>query len=102
MAFPWTVIRAIDLSSGMIVEDLKLGLDLAASGKAPIFCPSAIVTSTFSPSLKGAAAQRKRWEYGHLGLIITTAPRLLFVAVERRDLNLIVMVLDLIVPPLSL
>jgi glycosyltransferase involved in cell wall biosynthesis len=102
MAFPWTVIRSIDLSSGIIVEDLKLGLDLASSGKAPIFCPSAIVTSTFSPSVKGEAAQRKRWEYGHLGLIITTAPRLLFEAVKRRNLNLMVMVLDLIVPPLSL
>ena len=102
MAFPWTVIRSIDLSSGMIVEDLKLGLDLASSGKAPIFCPSAIVTSTFSPSVKGAAAQRKRWEYGHLAMIITTTPRLLLEAVKRRDLNLIVMVLDLIVPPLSL
>jgi cellulose synthase/poly-beta-1,6-N-acetylglucosamine synthase-like glycosyltransferase len=102
MAFPWTVIRAIDLSSGMIVEDLKLGLDLASSGKAPIFCPSAIVTSTFSPSVRGAAAQRKRWEYGHLAMIITTAPRLLYEAVKRRDLNLMVMVLDLMVPPLSL
>jgi hypothetical protein len=35
-------------------------------------------------------------------MIITTAPRLLFEAVERRDPNLLVMVLDLIVPPLSL
>src|SRR5438105_4024860 len=42
MAFPWTLIRSVELSSGHIVEDLRLGLDLANSGCAPIFCPSAV------------------------------------------------------------
>ena len=45
MAFPWHLIRSVDVASGWLVEDLKLGLDLAATGHPPIFCPSARVTS---------------------------------------------------------
>ncbi len=54
MAFPWHVIRATDLATGAIVEDLKLGLDLAAAGHPPLFCPSARVTRQFAISAQGA------------------------------------------------
>ena len=53
MAFPWHVIRATALASGAIVEDLKLGLDLAAARHPPLFCPSARVTSQFAVSARG-------------------------------------------------
>jgi len=102
MAFPWDIIRSAELSSGCIVEDLKLGLELAFAGHAPIFCPSAIVRSTFPDSDKGAKTQRQRWEHGHVGLILTTAPALLYAATKRRNLNLLALALDLVVPPLSL
>ena len=102
MAFPWTVIRSVELSSAHIVEDLRLGLDLANSGCAPIFCPSAVVTSTFPSSAEGAKGQRRRWEHGQIGLVLTTAiPRLLQAAKEGNP-NLLALVLDLVVPPLSL
>src|SRR5262245_56051654 len=48
MAFPWDAICPADLASGWIVEDLKLGLDLALAGHPPLFCPSARVTSRFA------------------------------------------------------
>jgi cellulose synthase/poly-beta-1,6-N-acetylglucosamine synthase-like glycosyltransferase len=102
MAFPWTVIRSVDLSSGLIVEDLKLGLDLASAAYAPLFCPSAVVTSDFPSSAEGAMGQRKRWEHGQGGLIRTTAIPHLVQAIRRRNLNLAALVLDLLVPPLSL
>jgi cellulose synthase/poly-beta-1,6-N-acetylglucosamine synthase-like glycosyltransferase len=102
MAFPWTVIRLVELSSGLIVEDLKLGLDLAGAGYAPLFCPSAVITSDFPSSAEGAIDQRKRWEHGQVGLIRTTAIPRLIQAIRRRDLNLAALVLDLLVPPLSL
>jgi cellulose synthase/poly-beta-1,6-N-acetylglucosamine synthase-like glycosyltransferase len=102
MAFPWEVIRTADLASSQIVEDLKLGLDLTKAGHPPIFCPSARVTSQFASSAKGAGTQRQRWEQGHLGLIFRSAPRLLAIALARRDLNLFAITLDLAVPPLSL
>ena len=101
MAFPWDVIRSTELASGLIVEDLKLGLDLAAAGNAPVFLPSACVTSEFPSSLEGTQTQRRRWEQGHLGMILTMVPRLIVVAVRQANLDLLALTLDVAVPPLS-
>ncbi|MET4389873.1 cellulose synthase/poly-beta-1,6-N-acetylglucosamine synthase-like glycosyltransferase [Bradyrhizobium sp. F1.4.3] len=102
MAFPWEIIRLADLASTEIVEDMKLGLDLALAGRPSLFCPSALVTSEFASSAKGSGTQRKRWEQGHLTLIFKFAPRLFAAAVVRRDPKLLAITLDLTVPPLSL
>lgn len=102
MGFPWPVITSADVASGWIVEDLKLGLDLALTGSAPVFCPSARVSSQFARSVKGATDQRNRWEQGHVGMILRAAPRLAATALVYRDLELLALALDLAVPPLSL
>jgi cellulose synthase/poly-beta-1,6-N-acetylglucosamine synthase-like glycosyltransferase len=102
MAFPWEVIRSVDLANGWLVEDLKLGLDLASQGHPPLFCPSALVSSQFGSSAKAARTQRERWERGHIGMILTTAPRLFYRAAVDRNWNLLALTLDLAVPPLSL
>jgi glycosyltransferase involved in cell wall biosynthesis len=102
MAFPWEIIRSAKVASGSIVEDLKLGLDLARSGSPPIFCPSAIVTSQFSVSVEGAKSQRRRWEEGHISMILATVPRFICEAIACRNLGLLTLLLDLAVPPLSL
>jgi glycosyltransferase involved in cell wall biosynthesis len=102
MAFPWDVIRSADLASDSIVEDLKLGLDLAFAGKPAIFCPFPGVTSDFPISVDGIQAQRMRWEHGHIGIILTAVPRLILAAAARADVDLIALVLDIAVPPLSL
>jgi len=64
MAFPWDVIRSVELASAEIAEDQKLGPDLTLAGHAPLFCPSAVVTSQFPTSAEGAKTQRQRWEHG--------------------------------------
>jgi glycosyltransferase involved in cell wall biosynthesis len=102
MAFPWNVIRLADLANGWLVEDLKLGLDLAAAGHPPIFLPSACVTSQFASSIEGAKIQRERWEQGHINTILTLVPRLLFGAIARWNWRLLALSLDAAVPPLSL
>ena len=102
MAFPWDVIRRADLASGSIVEDLKLGLDLARLGSAPLFCVTAAVSSNFPFSESGAKTQRERWEAGHVRLILAEGPRLILSALMRRNLGLLALTLDLAVPPLSL
>jgi cellulose synthase/poly-beta-1,6-N-acetylglucosamine synthase-like glycosyltransferase len=102
MAFPWAVIRSADLSSGHVVEDLKLGLDLAAQGRAPVFCPSALVTSTFPSSAEGAKRQRQRWEHGQIRLVLTTAIPRVLQALRDGNVGLLTLTLDLLVPPLSL
>lgn len=102
MAFPWDVLRSAELASGQIVEDLKLGLDLAGQGRAALFCPSAVVTSEFPLSAAGADAQRKRWEHGHIRAIVSALPRYLGRAIAGRNLSLLALSLDLAVPPLAL
>jgi len=102
MIFPWDVIRSAPLASGHLVEDLKLGLDLAAVGKAPYFFPYVKVTSDFPVTAKGTESQRQRWVQGHLGMLQKAVLHLLFQAISRRNPDLLVLTLDLLVPPLSL
>lgn len=102
MIFPWDVIRLAPLASGHLVEDLKLGLDLAMVGRAPRFFPFARVTSDFPVTERGTDSQRQRWVQGHIGMILQTVPRLLFLAVRDRNAALLALTLDLLVPPLSL
>jgi cellulose synthase/poly-beta-1,6-N-acetylglucosamine synthase-like glycosyltransferase len=102
MAFPWDVIRSADLASGSIVEDLKLGLELALAGNPPIFCPFPGVISYFPMTVEGIERQRLRWEQGHLWTTVTIVPRLIFLAIMRADLNLLALAFDAAVPPLSL
>jgi cellulose synthase/poly-beta-1,6-N-acetylglucosamine synthase-like glycosyltransferase len=102
MAFPWECLRTSALDTGHIVEDLKLGIELARGGHAPLFCPEALVTSRFPDSASGMQSQRTRWEHGHLGVIFSDAPRLLLESVLRRRLALFALALDLGVPPLAL
>ncbi len=102
MAFPWSVIRSVNVANAHLLEDLKLGLDLTLAGHRPVFCPEAKVTGYLPQQLRAAKSQRTRWEHGHLQLMQTYIPRLLFEAVYQKRFGLLVSVLDLCVPPLSL
>jgi cellulose synthase/poly-beta-1,6-N-acetylglucosamine synthase-like glycosyltransferase len=102
MAFPWSTISTANLATGHIVEDLKLGIDLARAGTPPLFCPDAMVTSTFPLSNEGIKSQRTRWEHGHLAVILSDGPSLLIESVTTMNINLMALALDLIVPPLAL
>jgi len=102
MAFPWQTIRASRLATGHIVEDMKLGMDLALAGSAPMFCPHALVYSYFPTSNEGTQSQRTRWEHGHLSMITSTAPATLLAGVRRASAGLFAFGLDLCVPPLAL
>jgi cellulose synthase/poly-beta-1,6-N-acetylglucosamine synthase-like glycosyltransferase len=102
MAFPFDVIRSAELATGQIVEDFKLGLDLAHVGKSADFCPYAIVTSCFPASLSAAKSQRQRWEHGHIDIILGMLPRFLCRAIVSRNWSLLALALDGAVPPLTL
>lgn len=102
MAFPTHLLGSVRLATDELVEDLTLGLKLALRGHAPLFCPEAVVTSQFPDEVSAEISQRTRWEHGYLHSMITHAPRLFSESVRRRDSNLLGLVLDLTVPPLSL
>jgi len=102
MAFAWRDLASLELASGHLVEDLKMGLDLCRNGKPPLFCPDVQVTSWFPGGDEGLGAQRRRWEHGHLGVLLKDAPRLLVESIARRNGALLALALDLMVPPLAL
>jgi cellulose synthase/poly-beta-1,6-N-acetylglucosamine synthase-like glycosyltransferase len=101
MAFPWSILSTANLSNDSIVEDMKLGLDLARLGHCPSFCEDALVVSEFPHSHMGSVNQYRRWEGGHLAMIRTAAGML----TERGvlgNLGLLALLLDIMVPPLAL
>jgi cellulose synthase/poly-beta-1,6-N-acetylglucosamine synthase-like glycosyltransferase len=102
MAFPSTIFSATNFATSSIVEDLKYGIDLAVKARAPMFCPQAIVSSTFPAHAKAMLAQRKRWEHGYLSSMAQYIPLLLWEAARKRRPSLLAMAADLAVPPLAL
>lgn len=102
MAFPWPIMATVDLASSSIVEDMKLGFDLAIANSPPLLCPAVNVVGPLPPTDEAAKTQRTRWEHGHLQLISRYGPRLIAQAVAQGRLGLLAIALDLLVPPLSL
>ncbi len=102
MAFPWPVLRSVSLASGNIVEDMQLSMDLAIAGYPTLFCPNTKVIGLLPQQAAAAKSQRTRWEHGHLQTLLTQVPRLLQEAIQQKRADLLVIALDLSVPPLSL
>lgn len=102
MAFPWSVIATASLANGNIVEDMQLAIDLAIAGFAPFYYPQGKVTGILPQEEQASKTQRTRWEHGHLKTLGTQVPRLLIAAICQRRIDLLVLALDLAVPPLSL
>jgi cellulose synthase/poly-beta-1,6-N-acetylglucosamine synthase-like glycosyltransferase len=102
IAMPWAAATAVSVASGHIVEDMKLGLDLALAGYAPRFCPNAWVTSRLPSGEQAAATQRTRWEHGHLQIFTEYVPQLLSQGIRQGRLDLLALALELSVLPITL
>jgi cellulose synthase/poly-beta-1,6-N-acetylglucosamine synthase-like glycosyltransferase len=102
MAFPWTTLSGATLATEHIVEDLKLGLELARDGSAPILCRGTLVTSEFPSSSAGIDTQRTRWEHGHLSVISRDGAGFFLHALWTQNWKLLAMTIDLCVPPTTL
>jgi glycosyltransferase involved in cell wall biosynthesis len=102
MAFIWSDINQVSLATGHIVEDMKLGTDLARLNKAPLFLQEALVTSVFPPSKAAINSQRARWEHGHLSVILSEVPKLIVGAVKSKNIQMLGLACDLLIPPLAM
>jgi cellulose synthase/poly-beta-1,6-N-acetylglucosamine synthase-like glycosyltransferase len=102
VAYPWAVLGKVPHPQSHIVEDMDYSIDLALAGVHPLPCMEAVVDSNLPDGQDAARTQRTRWEHGHLSVILAQAPRLLAGALRQRSLRLCVLLLELIVPPLSL
>jgi cellulose synthase/poly-beta-1,6-N-acetylglucosamine synthase-like glycosyltransferase len=102
MAMPWSVAKQVTWDTGDIVEDMAMGLELAMNGKPPLFCPEAKVVGVLPGQRSAAKSQRTRWEHGHLHTLLSRGPRLVGAAWRQKREDLLDLLLDLLVPPLSL
>lgn len=102
MAFPWAAIAQAPLADGDIVEDMRLGIYMLRAGFGARLCRSVTIRGTLPPTTDAALQQRKRWEHGHLKVLISTSVPLLLHGVRRLRLSLILAALDYSVPPLAL
>jgi cellulose synthase/poly-beta-1,6-N-acetylglucosamine synthase-like glycosyltransferase len=102
MAFRRKELNAVALATGHLTEDLDLGLQLAAAGHAPLFCPSAVVRSAFPATEQASITQRQRWEHGHLSILARKVLPYCWMALRDRNWQLFILSLDAAVPPLVL
>lgn len=102
MALPWKLISTAQLATGHITEDMKLGIDLAIAGKAPVFLPDARVSSAFPTDSGVALIQKSRWEHGHLATLSEELLPLLAATFRSFKPASVVLSLDLLIPPVSL
>jgi cellulose synthase/poly-beta-1,6-N-acetylglucosamine synthase-like glycosyltransferase len=102
MAFPWSCIANAEVASGHLTEDLQLGIRLACAGRPARFCPQARVESVFPADCAALQSQRRRWEHGHLSLILSGAWPLVAHALRARSAASLALAIDLCIPPLAL
>ncbi|MDG4560517.1 MAG: glycosyltransferase family 2 protein [Candidatus Competibacter sp.] len=101
MAFPWPLIAGAELATGHVAEDMKLGVELTKAGHAPRFLVDAQVSSAFVRDTGVAKVQKSRWEHGHLATLAEELPGLLRAALLARDPALMVLAMDLMIPPVA-
>lgn len=101
IAFPWPTIRAANLASGEIVEDLVLGLEVARDRAPPLFMPEVRIISYFPSAQEALQSQRARWETGHMNVIAKLLPAMMATAFRQKNMPLLAMALDAAVPPLA-
>jgi cellulose synthase/poly-beta-1,6-N-acetylglucosamine synthase-like glycosyltransferase len=102
MAFPWEALRHATLASEKTAMDMRLTIELALAGHEAIHFEPLGVRSPLLPPGRAAESQRRRWEHGHMETALREVPRLLHAAAKQRRLSLLVLALDMCVPPLAL
>jgi cellulose synthase/poly-beta-1,6-N-acetylglucosamine synthase-like glycosyltransferase len=101
MAFPWPIFAQAALATGHIVEDLKLGQELAAIGHPPLLVEEATIWSDAETDAN-TLSQRRRWEGGFLQNAIRVAPGILLRSLAQADARSMWAAISLMIPPVAL
>ncbi len=101
MAFPWFAMKHVTLAGAINADDMKLAVDLTLENIVPTYCESALVVGRLMEN-QDAQSQRTRWEHGHLQMISVEVPRLIRAFFKSPRFSLLLLALDISIPPLSL
>ncbi len=102
MAFPWHVIRSVNVANKSLAEDTTLGLELAYAGFPPTFCPEARIDGHVPKEWGTLVQQRRRWEQGYLQSISSNAPKMVLRSITSFRPGLLWAAFDLCIPPVAL
>ena len=101
MGFSAAVLRANPPGAFSIVEDLEYGIQLGYAGVRVQYVDEAHVWGQMAVTEGASRSQRRRWERGRNALVREHVPGLLAGAWRRRDVVLLDLAMDLLVPPLG-
>lgn len=85
-----------------LTEDIEQHFRLLERGVHVAFAPEAVVRAEMPVTFGAAASQNSRWERGRLAALAVEVPRLLRLAVRRRDPSALDAAFEQLVPPLSI
>ncbi|MCA9071913.1 MAG: glycosyltransferase family 2 protein [Planctomycetaceae bacterium] len=102
IAIPWSALANPQTLSDDLAEDMQLGVDLAVAGYPTYFYPDVEVSSQLPQNQSGFMTQRTRWEQGHLQTSLKQIPILIRQSIRQRRIDLLMLALDLTIPPFSL
>jgi hypothetical protein len=80
---------------------MKLGIELTLQGTPPRFLSSAYIHSAFMEDSAVIKGQKSRWEHGHMAIMAEELPQLFWQSIQKRQAALIVLAMDLMIPPLA-
>ncbi len=101
MAFAVPVLRQVPHDAFSLVEDVEYGIRLGWAGHRVHYAGDAKVFGEMVSSEVASRSQRSRWEGGRLALARRHGGALLAEGIRRRNLVLVDLALDLLVPPLT-
>ena len=101
MAMPWVLFNRANLATSSIVEDIRLGNELAEAGHAPTLVEGATVWSE-AESTANTFAQRQRWEGGFMNEAMREGPLRLVRSIRHGDLRSSWAAVSIMVPPFAL
>lgn len=101
MCFAAALLRDVPHDAFSIVEDLEYGIRLGLAGHRVHYADEAIVRGEMVSTEEASRSQRRRWEGGRAQIARTVSGTLARAAIARRDRVLADLLVDLLVPPLS-
>ena len=101
MAFTVSTLRQVPHRAFSLVEDLEYSLQLAEAGARIAYADEAEVRGAMVAAAPAAESQRQRWEAGRAAMTRHYGWPLLRRGLRHRQMRLIDLALDILVPPLA-
>jgi len=101
MCFSRKLLAQVPHKAFSVVEDLEFGIQIGEAGHRVFYAGEAQVFGEMVQGAKASESQRQRWEGGRRAMARLHGPRLLGLALRKRDKVLFDLACDVLVPPLA-